>query len=76
MISIFYFTLLVSTRVIFKGLASRGWELTDGTWFEDNRKIVFFNIPPKSVIKIYTLAGDLVKTLGHNIDARTSEKYM
>ncbi len=54
---------------------SETWEQTSGTWYEDNRKIVFLNIPKKSVIKIYTLAGDLIKTLGHNNEARTSEKY-
>jgi len=54
---------------------SKSWERTDGTWFEDSRKIVFMNIPDQAVIKIYTLAGDLVKTLGHNNMARTSEKY-
>jgi len=54
---------------------SNSWEASNGTWFEDDRKIVFLNLPDKAVIKIYTLAGDLVKTLGHNNEARLSEKY-
>ncbi len=45
-----------------------GWE-PDGVseaWNEQDRKIVFFNIPEKSIIRIYTLAGDLVKVIAHN----------
>ncbi len=54
---------------------SGSWEYTGKTWFEDDRKIVFLNIPNKSVIKVYTLAGDLVKIIGHNDEARSSEKF-
>ncbi|NOR45698.1 MAG: hypothetical protein GQ534_08955 [Candidatus Delongbacteria bacterium] len=54
-----------------------GWENTDGAddWKEQDRKIVFMNIPLRSIVKIYTLAGDLVKTIGHNGNARVSARY-
>ncbi len=35
-------------------------------WLEQDRKILFINLPQSCEIKIYTLAGDLVKTLFHN----------
>ncbi len=48
-----------------------GWENTGGShdWSESDRKIVFMNLPLRCVIKIYTLAGDLVKTIAHNGNA-------
>jgi len=55
-----------------------GWEtaVTNGlTWNEQDRKIVFFNIPKKSIIRIFTLSGDLVKTLAHNGDATETNKF-
>ncbi|MDA3838061.1 MAG: hypothetical protein PF574_03660 [Candidatus Delongbacteria bacterium] len=53
-----------------------GWENTDGgQWFEQDRKIVFMNLPEKCVLRIYTLAGDLVKTIGHNGNARDGVRY-
>jgi hypothetical protein len=54
------------------------WENTDGggKWEEQDRKIAFLNIPERCVIRIYTLAGDLVKTIGHNGNARYSDPYM
>jgi len=35
-------------------------------WTEYDRRIQFVNVPSPSVIKIYTLAGDLVQSLDHN----------
>ncbi|MBU4485325.1 MAG: hypothetical protein KKD38_00215, partial [Candidatus Delongbacteria bacterium] len=54
-----------------------GWENIDQAdeWKEQDRKIVFLNVPLKSVLRIYTLAGDLVKTIGHNGNARVTERY-
>lgn len=54
------------------------WENTDGgdKWEEQDRKIAFLNIPDRCVIRIYTLAGDLVKTIGHNGNACFSDPYM
>jgi hypothetical protein len=54
-----------------------GWENIDGadTWEEQDRKIVFLNVPLRSVLKIYTLAGDLVKTIAHNGNTRVTERY-
>jgi hypothetical protein len=51
---------------------SMGWENTDGShhWSEHDRKIVFMNLPLRCVIRIYTLAGDLVKTITHNGNAK------
>ncbi len=49
-----------------------GWENTYGShhWSEHDRKIVFMNLPLHCVIRIYTLAGDLVKTITHNGNAK------
>ena len=54
-----------------------GWENVGGTdnWKEQDRKIVFMNIPFRSIIKIYTLAGDLIKIIGHNGNARVDARY-
>ncbi len=54
-----------------------GWENVDqaDTWEEQDRKIVFMNVPLRSVVRIYTLAGDLVKTIGHNGNSRVTERY-
>jgi len=45
-----------------------GWEDNDGQYVyaEEYRKIAFLNIPERCVIRIYTLAGDLCKTITHN----------
>lgn len=54
-----------------------GWENVDQAdeWKEQDRKIVFMNVPIRSVLRIYTLAGDLVKTIGHNGNTRVNERY-
>lgn len=42
------------------------WERSTGkwtTWFENDRRIQFINLPEQCEIKIFTLAGDLVRTL-------------
>lgn len=36
------------------------------TAFEEDRKITFANLPERCVIRIFTLAGDLIKTIEHN----------
>jgi len=35
-------------------------------WLEQDRRIQFINLPARSVIKIYTSAGDLVETIEHD----------
>ena len=40
---------------------------------ERQRKINFYNLPARATIRIYTLAGDLVKTLHHESDAFAGE---
>lgn len=42
-----------------------------GTSF--TRKIVFFNLPEKAQVRIYTLAGELVATLNHDANTYTGD---
>jgi len=51
-----------------------GWERVADKWREVDRKIEFINVPKHSIVRIYTLAGDLVKTLSHNGDANESSR--
>ena len=52
------------------------WENLDGgTWHEQDRRIMFMNLPKRCVLKIYTLAGDLVKTIAHNGNAPVGTPY-
>jgi len=51
-----------------------GWERVADKWREVDRKIEFLNVPKHSIVRIYTLAGDLVKTLSHNGDANESSR--
>jgi len=51
-----------------------GWEKVADKWREVDRKIEFLNVPKHSIVRIYTLAGDLVKTLSHNGDANESSR--
>ncbi|MEQ9104249.1 MAG: hypothetical protein RIE53_06085 [Rhodothermales bacterium] len=44
----------------------------DGT-SNRSRKLNFYNLPPKSEIRIYTLAGEPVKTLYHDADTYTGD---
>jgi len=57
--------------------AEMGWEILDGkyTYDEEYRKLVFLNIPERSVIRIYTLAGDLVKVITHNGNSEWNVPY-
>lgn len=51
-----------------------GWEKVADKWREVDRKIDFINVPKHSIIRIYTLAGDLVKTISHNGDGNESSR--
>ncbi len=54
------------------------WErpgTTRNVWLEQDRRIQFINLPAQCEIKIYTLAGDLVRTLYHNDFARGFEDW-
>jgi hypothetical protein len=45
------------------------WEKSDPSrniWLEQDRRILFINLPEKCEIKVYSLAGDLVATLFHD----------
>ncbi len=57
--------------------ASMGWEVLDGkyTYQEEYRKLVFLNIPDRCMIRIYTLAGDLVKVIAHNGNSEWNTPY-
>lgn len=37
-----------------------------GIWMEQDRRVQFINLPSPSTIKIYTLAGDVIRELKHN----------
>ena len=39
----------------------------DGTTAR-TRKLIFYNLPPRAEIRVYTLGGDLVASLEHNSD--------
>ncbi len=54
------------------------WEKPGGTrgfWMEQDRRIQFINLPEQCVIKIFTLAGDLVYTIHHNNPSRGYEDW-
>ncbi|MCK4980568.1 MAG: hypothetical protein KAS62_09235, partial [Candidatus Delongbacteria bacterium] len=54
-----------------------GWENIEGNkWYEQYRRIMFMNLPKRCVLKIYSLAGDLVKTIAHNGNAPTGTPYL
>ncbi len=45
------------------------WERPGSTrdrWLEQDRRVQFINLPAQCEIRIYTVAGDLVRTLTHN----------
>jgi hypothetical protein len=44
--------------------AGASWE--GASTFEEDRKITFANLPERCVIRVFTLSGDLVKTLEHD----------
>lgn len=54
------------------------WEKPDPTrkiWLEQDRLILFINLPQQCEIKVYTLAGDLVATLSHNDPVKGYESW-
>jgi len=55
-----------------------GWENLNGQYGfnEEYRKIAFLNIPERCIIRIYTLAGDLVKVIPHNGNAKWNTPYL
>ncbi|MEX2596412.1 MAG: hypothetical protein WEC59_05715 [Salibacteraceae bacterium] len=44
--------------------AGSSWE--GNSSFEEDRKITFANLPERCIIRIFTLSGDLIKTIDHN----------
>jgi hypothetical protein len=53
-------------------LESGGYEGNSSAWNENLRVVKFINLPPKCTIRIFTLSGDLVKTVEHD---GTTEAY-
>ncbi len=47
-------------------LESGGYEGPAGDWDENQRKIKFINLPEVCTIRIFSLAGDLVRTVRHD----------
>ncbi len=47
-------------------LESGGYEGLNSRWDENKRLVKFINLPEKCTIKIYSLAGDLVRTVEHD----------
>jgi len=51
--------------------AGASWEGTSR--FEEDRKLVFANLPEHCVIRIFTISGDLVKTIEHSEEYNGSD---
>ncbi|MER3524028.1 MAG: hypothetical protein C4326_08155 [Ignavibacteria bacterium] len=47
-------------------LENGGYEGLTSKWTENERRIKFINLPEKCTIRIFSLAGDLVKTVEHD----------
>lgn len=43
-----------------------GYEGLNSKWTENERRIKFINLPEKCTIRVFTLVGDLVKTIEHD----------
>jgi hypothetical protein len=43
-----------------------GWEGLGRQWVEDKRVVWFIHLPPKCTIRIFTIAGEVVKTISHD----------
>lgn len=51
-------------------LENGGWEGRGRTWTENKRLIRFIHLPPKCMIRIYSVAGDVIATLYHDDPTR------
>jgi hypothetical protein len=47
-------------------LESGGYEGNSSAWNENLRVVKFINLPPKCTIRIFSLSGDLIKTVEHD----------
>jgi hypothetical protein len=50
-----------------------GWEGLGRNWDETKRLVWFIHLPPKCTIRIFSLAGDIVKTIDHDDAWRTAD---
>ena len=64
---------LSEIRIVPNPYNAKSWK--EGLLFAEERKIMFYNLPPLCTIKIYTETGDLVKTLEHT-DRSGDEPWM
>jgi len=60
-------------RIVPNPYNAESWK--QGQHFNEQRKIMFFNLPPVCTITIYTETGDLVKTLEHT-DGSGDEEWV
>jgi hypothetical protein len=44
---------------------SGGYEGPNTQWDENNRKVKFINLPERCTIRVFSLAGDLIRTIDH-----------
>jgi hypothetical protein len=49
-----------------------GWEGLGRLWTENRRVVWFIHLPPKCTIRIFSLAGEVIKTIAHDDDNRQS----
>jgi hypothetical protein len=49
-----------------------GWEGLGRLWNENRRVVWFIHLPPKCTIRIFSLAGEVIKTIAHDDDNRQS----
>jgi hypothetical protein len=49
-----------------------GWEGLGRLWTENRRVVWFIHLPPKCTIRIFSLAGEVIKTISHDDADRQS----
>lgn len=54
---------------------SGGWEGRANIWTEERRLVKFIHLPTKCTIRIFTLVGDLVKTIEHDNPEKGEEDW-
>jgi len=52
-----------------------GWEGREQSWTENNRLLKFINLPSRCTIRIFSLVGDIVKTIEHDDPTRGEENW-
>ncbi|HUL44305.1 MAG TPA: hypothetical protein VLY03_08105 [Bacteroidota bacterium] len=52
-----------------------GWEGRQQSWTENNRLLKFINLPQRCRIRIFSLVGDIVKTIEHDDPVKGEENW-